>query len=124
MRKVEIVKEPGAQRCWVAVDFASRERVLQVHDRHYWRDFAGASVGWSSRTKTCRSAQIGLPVGTIASPQSLKFWVSTTKPETARCNLAHRIGEVVVSLHDGVHALPRDPEIDAVVEAVKSEGKP
>ena len=33
MRNVEIVKEPGAQRCWVAVDFASRERVLQVHDR-------------------------------------------------------------------------------------------
>jgi hypothetical protein len=46
VRKVEIVKDPGAQRCWVAVDVVSRERVLQVHDRELleglcWR------LGWT-----------------------------------------------------------------------------
>jgi hypothetical protein len=33
VRKVEIVKDPQAQRCWVAVDEKLREPVLRVHDR-------------------------------------------------------------------------------------------
>jgi hypothetical protein len=33
MRKVAILEDPGAQRCWVAVDEKLREPVLRVHDR-------------------------------------------------------------------------------------------
>jgi hypothetical protein len=33
MRKVEIVDDPGAQRCWIAVDSKSRESVMRMHDR-------------------------------------------------------------------------------------------
>jgi hypothetical protein len=33
MRKVEIVTDPSAQRCWLAVDAKSREPVLRLHDR-------------------------------------------------------------------------------------------
>jgi hypothetical protein len=33
MRKVEIVDDPRAQRCWVALDSKSGEPVLRLHDR-------------------------------------------------------------------------------------------
>jgi len=33
MRKVEIVTDPSAQRCWLAVDANSRESMLRLHDR-------------------------------------------------------------------------------------------
>jgi hypothetical protein len=32
MRKVEIVDDPHAQRCWVAVDAKSGEPMLRLHD--------------------------------------------------------------------------------------------
>jgi hypothetical protein len=47
MRKVEIVEDPQAQRCWVAVDEKLREPVLRVHDRDCLRGFARASTGKS-----------------------------------------------------------------------------
>ncbi len=34
MRRVEIVEEPSAQRCWVALDIESGEPVMRLHDRH------------------------------------------------------------------------------------------
>ena len=33
MRKVEIVDDPAAQRCWIAVDTKSGEPMLRLHDR-------------------------------------------------------------------------------------------
>jgi hypothetical protein len=33
MRKVKIVDDPLAQRCWIAVDLKSGEPVLLMHDR-------------------------------------------------------------------------------------------
>jgi hypothetical protein len=33
MRKVEIVEDPRAQRCWIATDIKSGEPVLRLHDR-------------------------------------------------------------------------------------------
>jgi hypothetical protein len=33
MRKVQIVDDPRAQRCWLAVDVKSGEPVLRLHDR-------------------------------------------------------------------------------------------
>lgn len=33
MRKVEIVVDPNAQRCWIAVDAKSGEPMLRLHDR-------------------------------------------------------------------------------------------
>ena len=33
MRKVEIVEDPRAQRCWVAMDRESGEPVIRLHDR-------------------------------------------------------------------------------------------
>jgi len=33
MRKVEIVKDPLVQRCWVAIDEKLRKPVLRLHDR-------------------------------------------------------------------------------------------
>jgi hypothetical protein len=33
MRRVEIVEEPRAQRCWVALDVKSDEPVMRLHDR-------------------------------------------------------------------------------------------
>jgi hypothetical protein len=35
MRKVEIVDDPRAQRCWVAVDAKSGEPMLRLHDREF-----------------------------------------------------------------------------------------
>jgi hypothetical protein len=33
MRRVEVVEDPGSQRCWVAVDMKSGEPVMRLHDR-------------------------------------------------------------------------------------------
>jgi hypothetical protein len=33
MRKVEILDDPKAQRCWIAVDTKSREPMLRLNDR-------------------------------------------------------------------------------------------
>jgi hypothetical protein len=33
MRKVEIIDDPKAQRCWIAVDAKTGERVLRMRDR-------------------------------------------------------------------------------------------
>jgi hypothetical protein len=33
MRKVEIVVDPMAQRCWIAIDVKSGEPMLRLHDR-------------------------------------------------------------------------------------------
>jgi putative SOS response-associated peptidase YedK len=33
MRKVQIVDDPAAQRCWIAIDLKSREPMLRLHDR-------------------------------------------------------------------------------------------
>jgi hypothetical protein len=33
MRKVEIIEEPRAQRCFLAVDVKSGEPILRLHDR-------------------------------------------------------------------------------------------
>jgi len=33
MRKVEIVVDPKAQRCWIAIDTKSGEPMLRLHDR-------------------------------------------------------------------------------------------
>ena len=33
MRKIEIMEDPQAQRCWVAVDRKSGEPVMRLHDR-------------------------------------------------------------------------------------------
>jgi hypothetical protein len=33
MRKVEIVVDPRAQRCWIAIDTKSGEPMLRLHDR-------------------------------------------------------------------------------------------
>jgi hypothetical protein len=46
VRKVEIVKEPRAQRCWWAVDIVSRERVLQIHDRELLERIC-RRLGWT-----------------------------------------------------------------------------
>jgi hypothetical protein len=45
MRKVEIVEEPGTQRCWVAVDEKLREPVLRLHDRGLLERIC-QSLGW------------------------------------------------------------------------------
>ena len=33
MRKVEIMEDPHAQRCWVAIDKKLGEPVMRLHDR-------------------------------------------------------------------------------------------
>jgi hypothetical protein len=58
MRKVEIVTDPCAQRCWLAVDAKSCEPVLRLHDRDLLERIC-RSLDWKIMQTNLRRSRSG-----------------------------------------------------------------